>query len=165
MLAGVASASGTAAGVYDRGDGARVDARVRSAQLLQPPIGTCEMLTSRLSAVREQLASHFAVTLGGFEEPKFLRYVAGDYFVPHQDGNTPVIHDDSRHRRISVVLFLNDAYRGGELVLHGAYPNYTDRSVVPAAPGVLVAFRSQTTHEVTPVVEGVRYTVVSWYRA
>jgi predicted 2-oxoglutarate/Fe(II)-dependent dioxygenase YbiX len=35
---------------------------------------------------------------------------------------------------------------------------------MPALPGSLVAFRSETTHEVIPVTHGERFTVVSWYR-
>ena len=31
-------------------------------------------------------------------------------------------------------------------------------------PGTLVAFRSETTHEVTPVTHGERYSIVSWFR-
>ncbi|MER9409217.1 2OG-Fe(II) oxygenase [Mesorhizobium sp. M0589] len=35
---------------------------------------------------------------------------------------------------------------------------------MPALPGSLVAFRSETTHEVTPVTCNERFTIVSWYR-
>ena len=31
-------------------------------------------------------------------------------------------------------------------------------------PGTLVAFRSETTHEVTPVTHGERFSIASWYR-
>jgi SM-20-related protein len=33
-----------------------------------------------------------------------------------------------------------------------------------AAPGTLVAFPSETTHEVLPITDGERLSVVSWYR-
>ena len=33
-----------------------------------------------------------------------------------------------------------------------------------AAPGSLVTFRAETTHEVTPVTHGVRYTIATWFR-
>ena len=38
------------------------------------------------------------------------------------------------------------------------------RAPVLPAPGTLVAFRAETTHEVTPVTRGERYAIVSWYR-
>ena len=88
------------------------------------------------------------------------------YFVAHQDGNTPLLHDDTRFRRISVVLFLSEpeSYGGGALLFHGRYPDFDTRHEVAAAPGTLVAFRSETTHEVTPVTRGERFTIVSWWR-
>ncbi|MCA1578026.1 MAG: 2OG-Fe(II) oxygenase [Acidobacteria bacterium] len=30
--------------------------------------------------------------------------------------------------------------------------------------GTLIAFRAETTHEVTPVTHGERYSMVSWFR-
>ena len=56
---------------------------------------------------KPEIEAHFGEELGELEVPQFLRYQEGDYFVAHQDGNTPVIHDSSRFRRISVVLFLS----------------------------------------------------------
>ena len=168
----VHSAAGVAAEVYGSAPSGAVDARVRSARKLAVPDGTRDEAAALLEGVRETLARHFGVALTSFEIPQFLRYEPGDFFVPHQDGNTPMIHDDSMHRRVSVVVFLNSpspepregAYGGGELTLHGRYPDYDVRHVVPASAGALVAFRSETTHEVTPVAHGERYTIVSWYR-
>jgi predicted 2-oxoglutarate/Fe(II)-dependent dioxygenase YbiX len=83
-----------------------------------------------------------------------------------------MIFDDSRFRQISVVIFLNaqsvaplsDAYGGGELTFHGSFPNYSFRLTVEPQAGKLVAFRAETTHEVTPILHGERFTIVSWYR-
>ena len=122
---------------------------------------------------KAQIEKHFALHLGSCEPPQFLRYGEGDYFVPHQDGNTPMLHDDSRFRRISAVLFLStpaadpqpDTYGGGALVFHGSRSEPELRVPVTPPPGTLVTFRSETTHEVTPVTHGERWTVVSWFRA
>jgi predicted 2-oxoglutarate/Fe(II)-dependent dioxygenase YbiX len=35
---------------------------------------------------------------------------------------------------------------------------------MPAAPGTLVAYRAETTHEVTPLTHGERFTVATWFR-
>ena len=162
LLAVLRDAGSAAAGVY--GAPQAVDRRVRSAQALQVDVPLRDRVRSLLAIAQPRLAEHFGVELSHAEEPQFLRYLPGDFFVAHQDGNTPVIHDDTRHRRISVVLFLNAEYGGGQLVLHGRYPDWEKRYPMPAHPGTLVAFRSETTHEVTPVTHGERYTIVSWYR-
>lgn len=123
---------------------------------------TRELVRARLEQVRESLEQHFAIALGEPEEPQFLRYDAGDYFVAHQDGNTPLARDASLSRRVSVSIFLNAGYSGGSLVLHGGG---NERTIVDAMTGMLVAFRSETTHEVTPVTDGERLAIVTWFPA
>lgn len=172
LLQAMRAAPGALAGTYGRGDEARLDRRVRSARRLEVGEDVRRAVMALLTGAQSAISRHFGVPLGSVEPPQFLHYAEGDFFVAHQDGNTPLIRDASLDRRVSVVLFLNDCsagpvpgtYGGGSLVLHGAYPYFEERQVVPAAAGALVAFRSETTHEVTPVTHGDRYTIVSWYR-
>jgi SM-20-related protein len=125
-----------------------------------------------LMQARPMLERHFGLALGDCENPQFLRYEAGDFFVPHQDGNTPLIHDESRFRRISVVIFLSrhsdepspDTYGGGSLILHGPFSGPGLRVPLAPPPGTLVAFPAETTHEVTPVTHGERFTIATWFR-
>jgi predicted 2-oxoglutarate/Fe(II)-dependent dioxygenase YbiX len=171
FLVSLRAADSVTAVVYG-GAAPGVDLRVRSVQALQASDAMRESTKALLAALRPKIAAHFGIGVESIEEPQFLRYVPGDFFVAHQDGNTGLVRDDSEHRRISVVLFLNarslepqaDSYCGGELMLHGRYPDWERRYIIPALPGSLVAFRSETTHEVMPVVHGHRYTIVSWYR-
>jgi predicted 2-oxoglutarate/Fe(II)-dependent dioxygenase YbiX len=76
---------------------------------------------------------------------------------------------------VSIVIFLSresaqpvpGAYCGGSLVFHDddADPRQKSRGFpLIGEPGLLVAFRSDTTHEVTPVTYGERYSIVCWYR-
>ena len=169
MRAQLRTAAGAAAGLL----GAEAPRPlVRRATRLKMPPALSARVTALLMAQKEKLERHFAVHLGTCEEPQFLRYEMGDFFVPHQDGNTPLIHDDSRFRKVSAVIFLSasshvplqETYGGGELVLHGPYGGPALRVPVDAQPGTLVAFRAETTHEVTPVTHGERFTIVSWYR-
>ncbi|MDB4950570.1 MAG: hypothetical protein JWM27_3219 [Gemmatimonadetes bacterium] len=155
-----------------RSAGAAVEHAVRRTTKVQVPDETRARVKARLMESKPALEAHFGVALSECEAPQFLRYEEGDFFVAHQDGNTSVIHDDTRHRRVSAVVFLSPrtdeptpgAYGGGELTFHGPYPRVNDRIPAPCDPGTLVAFRSETTHEVTPVAHGVRYTIVTWFR-
>jgi SM-20-related protein len=169
----VRASGGAPAPVYGTDPtGGAVHAGVRRTIRVAVPDTVRDEVLRRLEDARPQLERHFGVVLSHCEEPQFLRYGPGDFFVAHQDGNTGLIRDDARHRRVSAVLFLNrqsagpepEAYGGGDLVFHGQYPDWMARHPVPATPGTLVAFRSETTHEVTPVTHGHRYTVVTWYR-
>ena len=137
----------------------------RRATAIDVPEATRAEMAALLDRLRPRLAGHFGRPLDSCEEAQFLRYVEGDYFVAHQDGNTPLLHDDTRFRKVSVVLFVNDGYSGGELMLHEGYgPSETSVAVTPR-PGTLVAYPSETTHEVLPVSAGERLTIVSWYRS
>jgi predicted 2-oxoglutarate/Fe(II)-dependent dioxygenase YbiX len=165
-------AAGDAAAVSGYGAATAVESLVRRTTKVAVSAETRAEIRRRLMERKATLEQHFGVALGECEEPQFLRYHEGDFFVAHQDGNTPMIRDDTRHRKISVIAFLSPrsddpapgAYGGGSLVFHGRYPEVDLRIPAPAVPGTLVAFRAETTHEVTPVTHGVRYTLVSWFR-
>jgi SM-20-related protein len=170
VLAAVRASQGRPATVYGLGDSGAVDARVRRTTRLSPPVEVEELvrrlLLSRMSAAEE----HFGSGLRELEEPQFLRYEAGDFFVAHQDGNTGMLRSEQEERKVSVVIFLNsrsetpgpDSYGGGSLLFH---PRGADEPFrAPAEAGTLVAFRAETTHEVEPVTHGERFTIASWYR-
>ena len=155
-------AGGGHAPVYGAGAQPAVQPSRRTTRLFPTPDARSSVFDT-FEGVRERLCEHFRVPLANFEEPQFLLYKEGDYFVAHQDGNTPAIFDDSRHRRVSLILFLSDpaSYSGADLRFH---TSFTERVTIPATRGTAVAFRSELTHEVTPLVAGERYTVVTWYR-
>ena len=154
---------------YGIGEGS-VDERIRSTRRVSPSANTVAYVTRRLEEHRRHLESRFGVALSGYEPPQFLCYRVGDFFVAHQDGNTGLVNLDSdRTRRISITLFLNnqsaerqsDTYDGGSLVFSDWRTG--SRHEVSGEAGTLVAFRSETTHEVTPVTHGERYAIVCWY--
>jgi SM-20-related protein len=170
VLAAVSASQGRPATVYGRGDSDAVDALVRRTTRLSPPTEVEELvrrlLRSRMSAAEE----HFGLGLEELEEPQFLRYEAGDYFVAHQDGNTGMLRSEQEERKVSAVIFVNgqseapgpDTYGGGSLLFHPRGASEPFR--LTAEAGTLVAFRAETTHEVEPVTHGERFTIAAWYR-
>jgi SM-20-related protein len=164
-------AGGSRATVLGQSAAASVQPLVRSATRAAVPPAMRERIVQLLEEQKAAIEQHFGLALGRCEEPQFLRYLPGDFFVAHQDGNTPLIFDQSRFRKISVVIFLSrqsedpspGTYGGGSLVFHGRYPDVSLRVPVAPSPGTLLAFRAETTHEVTAVTHGQRITIVSWY--
>jgi SM-20-related protein len=141
-----------------------VEVHVRKTTRVAAPLAARQLVDERLRERIGEVAAHFRVELSEHEEPQFLRYDEGDFFVAHQDGNTSMTLVDRLNRRlVSAVVFLSDpsAYGGGQLVFHRSF---TDRMPVTPPAGTLVAFRSESTHEVLPVTGGERYTIASWYR-
>lgn len=83
-----------------------------------------------------------------------LKYGPGQKITNHIDDN------QMAHRRISIVYYLNDEYTGGEIV----FPRF-DVNYKPVANELLVFPSAYVyNHSVLPVVEGTRYSVVSWLR-
>ena len=155
---------------YGQGGPGSVNERIRKVESLMPSKETVQHVSRRLMDYREEVAEHFGISLSGCEEPQFLRYRVGDFFVAHQDGNTGLLLlDTDRSRRISISIFLNrqsetpetDCYCGGSLVFSDW--RYDKEFRLTGETGTLVAFRSATTHEVVPVTHGKRYSIVSWY--
>jgi SM-20-related protein len=145
---------------------------VRRVTRATMPAETRGRVARLLMARKAELERHFALAVSSCEEPQFLRYRPGDFFVAHQDGNTPLIHDDTRFRKVSVIIFLSGqsevpapgCYGGGALVFHGPYSGPQLRVPVTPPPGTLLCFRAETTHEVLPVTHGERVSIVSWFR-
>jgi predicted 2-oxoglutarate/Fe(II)-dependent dioxygenase YbiX len=160
--------------VYGRAEAGIVHDTTRRSLRLSPTAETLELITDRLLACMDQVGQHFQLTLSEYEDPQFLRYQEGDFFVAHQDGNTGMLRLETERRLVSTVIFLSrelqspaegrNVYCGGSLVFtnHRAAPEHA-KFHMRSEPGTLIAFRSETTHEVTPVTHGQRYSIVSWY--
>jgi SM-20-related protein len=170
VLAEMRRAPEIPATVYGLGESGSVDERVRKVARLTPSQETVERVRRRLLECRQEVGEHFGISLSRCEEAQFLRYRVGDFFVAHQDGNTGLLRSErEQSRKISVVIFLNrqsemperDAYCGGSLVFSDWR---TSREfLLSGEAGTLVAFHSETTHEVIPVTHGERYSIASWY--
>jgi SM-20-related protein len=168
ILAELRTLEGIAATLYGRNTTGFIDERARKTLRLNPTDETVKLVVARLWECKEAVEKHFAVTLKECEDPQFLRYREGDFFVAHQDGNTGMLNLDAEQRLISTVIILSreseqpeaGTHSGGSLV----FSNVDHRFRPPVEPGMLIAFRSETTHEVTPVTHGERFSIASWYR-
>jgi SM-20-related protein len=175
IVAEMDAAAGQSSVVYGSTQSGTVDETSRRSLRLAPPRETAELVVNKLLGCMGRIASHFGIEVSECEEPQFLRYKKGDFFVAHQDGNTGLLRLDTERRRVSTVILLGresdspepglNVYCGGSLVFTNlkAPPELAKFRMV-ADPGTLIAFRSETTHEVTPVTHGERLSIVSWYR-
>lgn len=156
---------------YGKRDSGVIDERTRKVKRATLDSELVDQVTAHLREHLTSLREYFGIPVSTIEEPQFLWYGPGDFFVAHQDGNTKLIQLESdRLRRISLSIFLNaqsnegspDGYSGGSLL-------FTDRTTggcreMTGETGKLVAFRSEVTHEVTPVKSGDRFAIVTWCR-
>jgi len=176
LLAEARSAAGTPATVGVGGDAYTVDESARRSKWAEVSAETVSSVKARLLTLRPALESHFEVPLTDCQDPQFLVYREGDFFGAHRDSRRESeAAEFSKERRASVVVFLNgeseapgpDVYGGGSLTFYGLMGDSRMEGYglpLRGEPGLLVAFRPELVHEVTPVTHGERYTIVTWFR-
>jgi predicted 2-oxoglutarate/Fe(II)-dependent dioxygenase YbiX len=147
------------------------DATIRRTKYLRLPSYERSVVRKRLVSLLPELARRFGVRLSALQRIQFLSYRRGDFFVRHRDAsNRPDTEAFIARRKVSVVVFVNSGgssgkgrqYSGGLLKLYAETGPRPAALILDGEPGLLVAFRSSTLHEVTPVRAGERLTVVGW---
>lgn len=161
--------------VFERESGYALNEARRSTIRVNVDEGVASSIRERLLARCDEFTRRFGVEIGDCQEPTFLVYKPGDFFEPHRDytesRNAP---ESIRQRRVSAVVFLGDEasdgvegeYEGGSLAFYGLLKDPRCEHVgipVRGRAGMLVAFRSDVFHQVSPVTRGERFTIVSWY--
>jgi len=161
--------------VRDRPDGV-IDTRQRKGTRADVGAETIRSLVHRFLGVKPEVETFFRSSFAdSVEMPKCLVYRPGDFFIAHRDVKPS--DDDIRSplikaRRINLIVNLNresesagpGEYSGAALTLYGLIDEPRWRTYgfsVTSEPGALVAFRADILHEVTPMVAGERYCVVS----
>lgn len=130
----------------------------------------------KLLALKPDIEKIFNIELSGCQGIKFTRYDEGDYYRQHVDTvSEPDAPQELKERRVSVIIFLNQEgdspddgdYCGGNLTFYGLLDDPKWQGVglpLESEAGLLIAFRPDIVHEVTPVTHGSRYTITTWYK-
>ena len=100
------------------------------------------------SVSKDYESMHPGLDIGMLCPMSISKYFVGSMMGPHVD-----CHDDDKGKTISVVLYLNDDYTGGEL-------NFKDQGIkIKPSAGSIAVFpsRSPYFHESLPVLSGEKY--------
>ncbi len=146
----VEQADGSLARMYDRDTKARLDHFIEDHAVL-------EALRLRFTEkVCPAIQEAFRFDVTRFEEFRVGCYDAstGGYFRPHRDDTLEGV----AHRMFGIAISLNvGEYEGGCL----AFPEH-DNQLYRADSGAAVVFSGHMLHEVTPVVSGRRFALVTF---
>jgi len=84
---------------------------------------------------------------------ELLKYERGDFYIEHVDSFTAI------PRTISCSFTLNDNFKGGE------FSFFNNTLVYPLKKGSAIMFPSNFLypHSVLPVINGTRYSIVTWF--
>jgi len=118
-------------------------------------------LYMKISNIVQQLNERFyKYDLTEMEDLQYAEYhsdTRGHYTTHSDDG-----YKYNLFRKLSLSIQLSDEleYQGGELLFYRF--STKDPAVAPKGKGTLILFPSYVLHEVTPVTEGLRKSLVSW---
>lgn len=143
----------------------RLDKNVRDTQHvdLDPIMPQINILLQNI--VAKVINPYYNFEIRDAETPQLLCYGVGGHYHPHVDAEGIWVNEDGSKewrknvdRDLSVLLYLNDDYEGGDLV----FPDLHIK--VQPKRGMLVAFPSthHYLHGVEPVTEGERFVMVTW---
>lgn len=123
-------------------------------------------ITQIIKTAFVELADRFlGQALNWYESPELMRYRPGGLYVDHADSQNmdPDTHQWTKviDRDLSLLLYLNDDFEGGELFF-----NHFRYSLRPRA-GMAVLFPSDNRymHAAKQVTQGERFVIVSWAAA
>ncbi len=94
--------------------------------------------------------------LDEIEKFQFTKYTTGGHYDWHTDTGL-----NFEYRFCSIVIQLNETYDGGELL----YKDYDSNEIqFEKGLGNLFIFNSSIKHKVNPIIQGTRYSLVSWIK-
>lgn len=98
------------------------------------------------------------------ESIQYTKYQIKNFYDWHID---TIKTDEITTRKLSIVILLNDNFKGGEFQLETKipFPDNIDEKryeTIPLQKGSFLIFHSDIPHRVTPITSGVRKTLVAW---
>ncbi|MDD5052493.1 MAG: 2OG-Fe(II) oxygenase [Sulfuricurvum sp.] len=140
---------------------------------------------NRFSAVRSEIEQFFALSLGNSTDVQVLGYESGSFYVKHSDDSSELHEREGNiigyktvapERKVTTVLFTTsytphptdtDHFSGGELLFNYLCDEHGNTITLRPEAGDMVVFLSNPyfSHEVLPVKEGYRLSLVQWHNA
>lgn len=156
--------------------GSDVDVHVRKTDIYTLPPEYTSLYQTRFDALRTDIETFFALSLTRSTPLQVLGYSKGAFYVKHADdsselrdrkGATVGYVSVAPERKLSTVLFANDAFEGGELLFNYLYDDQGHPIKVKPKAGDMLVFLSNPyfAHEVLPVAKGFRLSLVAWHDA
>lgn len=139
----------------------KIELKTRNTEWYPIPFPVLQNLNSAImSCYTSFIEPKYHSKVKNIEPTQFLSYPVGGHYIEHNDSET---FENGRWKRIanrdiSIILYLNHDYTGGEL-------EFTQLGLtIKPKTGMMIAFPSynEFAHKVHPVISGIRYSLVAW---
>ena len=116
--------------------------------------------------LRRANAEFFKYKLDFFQPIQFAKYQDGGHYAWHQDSTGQELNTECRKLSLTFSLTDHNNYDGGLLQFYNGERPYEDKDhdveTDIKTVGTVIVFDSRDWHRVTPVTEGIRYSIVCW---
>ena len=126
-------------------------------------VGDKDLLSMLLRMIKKiNRDAHWNLKITGVEAAQYGRYSEGCFYDWHVDQHSMPVKN--MVRKISMTLFLNDTYDGGEFDLEIYSPETDPRyKTFKLKSGSAIFFQGDQWHRVRPVISGSRESLVAWF--
>jgi len=105
--------------------------------------------------------NYFKYDIAKMEKIQFAEYTKGSFYSWHTDDSEPESADRSIRKLTALVLLSStDDFKGGDV----EFSNPIGDNKMNLKQGSVILFNSSEWHRVCEITDGVRYTLVSWFR-
>jgi SM-20-related protein len=163
--------------------GRSLDTTIRKTDIHTLSAEHCAIYDCRFEAVRYEIEEFFSLSLTKATDVQVLGYERGSFYLKHSDdaselrdreGNVIGYRTVAPERKLTTVLFTTsytphptdqDHFSGGELLFNYLCDEHGNTITLRPEAGDMVVFLSNPyfAHEVLPVKEGFRLSLVQWH--
>jgi SM-20-related protein len=163
--------------------GRALDTAIRKTDIHTLTPEHLKLYKNRFDSIRDSIETFFALSLSSSTEIQVLGYESGSFYLRHSDdsselrdstGKTIGFRTVAPERKLTSVLFTtsytphpmdSDHFSGGELLFNYLCDEHGNTIVLRPKAGDMVVFLSNPyfSHEVLPVHNGFRLSLVQWH--
>lgn len=165
--------------------GRSLDTAIRKTDIHTLSTEHRDIYNRRFEAVKAEIEKFFALSLAKATNVQVLGYESGSFYVKHSDDSSELRNNQgdvigykavAPERKLTTVLFTtsytphptdSDHFSGGELLFNYLCDEHGNTITLRPEAGDMVVFFSNPyfSHEVLPVKEGFRLSLVQWHDA
>lgn len=156
----------------------KLDKKIRNTNLYKLGTSLEKIYYEKFNRIQKEIEEYFKLPITSSTDIQALEYEKGHFYKIHSDDSSMIYDKDeligflpiARQRKLTTVLFttsFDEDFQGGELKFNFLYDKSSSNIELKPKKGNMLVFLSNPyfAHEVLPVLEGRRITLVQWHNS